>query len=126
MTNHALFFYELGLWAFSGVRILVAAFYALQDTQTPVKVAIVALVVNLILSLVLMGPLKHGGIALALSLASSLQFVLLFFLLRKKLYVRDLRPVVISALKCLLAAAVMGLGVYYFYDGWPMACGTGL
>ena len=37
MTNQALFFYTLGLWAFSGTRIMVAAFYALQDTKKPVK-----------------------------------------------------------------------------------------
>ena len=41
------------VWAFAGVRIVVAAFYALQDTRTPVMVAAIALVGNLVLSLVL-------------------------------------------------------------------------
>ena len=121
MTDRALFFYVLGLWAFSGIRVIVSAFYALQDTKTPVKVAFLAFAVNLFFSLVLMGPLKHGGIALALSLSSTIQFFLLIFLLKRKIQMDDLRPVLVSALKCALAAAVMGLGVFYFHSGWLTA-----
>jgi len=120
MTNYALVFYAAGLWAFSGIRVMVSGFYALQDTKTPVKVAVVAVVVNLVLSLSLafMTPLKHGGLALALSLASSIQFCLLVFFLKKKVYVGNLRPVLISALKCTFAAVVMGLVVYYSHARW--------
>ena len=84
MTNEALVFYAMGLWAFSGIRVMVSGFYALQDTKTPVKVAFVALLANLLFSLLLMGPLKHGGLALALSLASALQYGLLVFLFKQK------------------------------------------
>ncbi|MBL7205470.1 MAG: murein biosynthesis integral membrane protein MurJ [Desulfobacteraceae bacterium] len=118
MTNRALVFYALGLWAFSGIRVMVSAFYALQDTKTPVKVAVAALVANLILSLVLMGPLKHGGLALALSLASTLQFCLLVFFLKRKIQIGNLRPVLIFAIKCTLAASIMGLGVFYCHSKW--------
>ncbi len=121
MTAYALSYYTLGLWAFSGVRIMVSAFYALQDTKTPVKVAVVALVVNLTLSLALMGPLKHGGLALALSIASSVQFVLLIVFLKKKTSVLNLRPVLISVSKSVVAASLMGLGVYYFHYKWLIA-----
>ena len=95
---------------------MVSAFYALQDTKTPVKVAVVALVVNLTLSLALMGPLKHGGLALALSIASSVQFVLLIVFLKKKTSVLNLRPVLISVSRSVVAASLMGLGVYYFHS----------
>ena len=118
MTNRALVFYALGLCAFSGIRVMVSAFYALQDTRTPVKVAVVALVANVILSLVLMGPLKHGGLALALSLASSLQFCLLVFFLKRKIHTGTLRPVLAFALKCTLSAFLMGLGVFYCHFKW--------
>ena len=100
---------------------MVSAFYALQDTKTPVKVAVIALVVNLTLSLVLMGPLKHGGLALALSIASSVQFVLLIIFLKKKTSVLNLRPVLISVSRSVLAAALMGLGVYYSHSRWLTA-----
>ena len=118
MTNHGLFFYALGLWAFSGIRVIVSAFYALQDTKTPVKVAVVAVVANLILSLIFMGPLKHGGLAFALSLASSLQFCLLVFFLRRKIPVSNLGQVMVSAAKSAFSAIVMGLGVIYFHSRW--------
>ena len=44
MTAQALFFYSVGLWAFSGIRVMVSAFYALQDTRTPVKIAVATVV----------------------------------------------------------------------------------
>ena len=112
MTEQALFYYTLGLWAFSGIRIMVSAFYALQDTRTPVKVAVVALAVNLVLSLCLMGPLGHGGLALSLSVASSVQFALLIVLLKKKGAIIRFKPVLISSGKSAMAALGMSLGVY--------------
>ncbi len=129
MTNYALVFYAVGLWAFSGIRVMVSGFYALQDTKTPVTVAVVSVVANIALSLSLafMTPLKHGGLALALSLASSLQFCLLVFFLNKKIYIGDLRPVLVSALKSAFAAAVMGLVVYYSHTWWlKVDSGAGL
>ncbi|MFC1891467.1 murein biosynthesis integral membrane protein MurJ [Thermodesulfobacteriota bacterium] len=115
MTSYALIFYSVGLWAFSGTRIIVSAFYALQDTKTPVRIAFAAMVANIILSLLLMGPLKHGGLALALSLASSIQFCLLAFLIRRKLPTWELRPVFISMGKIVISSVVMGVAVKYLY-----------
>jgi len=118
MTNKALFFYSLGLLAFSGIRVMVSAFYALQDTKTPVKIAIVAVLANLAFSLAFMGPLKHAGLALALSLASLLQFCLLVFFLKRKIAMRNLGGVLVSAAKSALAAVVMGAGVYFVHSRW--------
>lgn len=123
MTAIALFFYSLGLWAFSANRVMVSAFYAFQDTKTPVKVAAVAMAANAIFSLLLMGPLKHGGLALALSLASTLQFVILVFILEKRKGIFDLKPVLRSVLKTLIASSVMALVVLYLHVHWLMADG---
>ncbi len=84
-TAQALFYYALGLWAFSAVRILLNFFYALQDTRTPVKAASISIVANIVLGLALMGPMGHGGLALATSLASMVNLVLLVLWLRRKL-----------------------------------------
>ncbi len=116
MTNKALFYYALGLWAVSGLRIVVPAFYALQDTKTPVKIAVVALFVNLIAGLSLMGPLKHGGIALALSMSASVQFCLLLFFLKRKIRLKKLRNVLFGFLKSAFASAIMGAGVLYLHS----------
>ena len=98
--------------------MVVSAFYALQDTQTPVKVACIALASNLAFSMILMTPLKHGGLALALSLASVLQLCLLVFLLKRKVKTLNLRSVLHSAAKSTLSAVVMGAGIYFIYGRW--------
>lgn len=113
MTANALFYYAIGLWAFSGVKIVVSAFYALQDTVTPVKVSVITFFSYIIFGVILMGPLKHGGLALALSLSSALNFTLLVFLLKRKLPEWKLSPISLSVLKVLLSAAVMGISVFY-------------
>jgi len=118
MTARALLCYSLGLWAFSGIRVMVSAFYALQDTRTPVKVAALSLVVNLGMSLLLMGPFKHGGLALALSIASTVQFGLLILFLRNRLQTLDLKGILFSIGRCLGASLCMGAGIYYVQRKW--------
>lgn len=118
MTHLGLMAYTGGLWAFSGTRMMVSAFYALQDTKTPVKVAVVALVLNGGLSLLLMGPLHHAGLALALSLASSIQFCLLIYLFVKKIGIGDLKPIGQTVLRCMAASIVMGVGVHVLHRHW--------
>ncbi|HEY4485565.1 MAG TPA: murein biosynthesis integral membrane protein MurJ, partial [Nitrospiria bacterium] len=71
-TAAALLAYSVGLPAFAGIRIVVAAFYSMQDTRTPVKIAAAAMAANVALSLLLMRPLAHGGLALATSLSAVL------------------------------------------------------
>jgi len=84
LTAQALLFYAVGLWAFSVIRIIVAAFYSLQDTRSPMKAAIVALIVNALCSVALMLPLKHGGIALATSIASAVNVGMLWVILKRR------------------------------------------
>jgi putative peptidoglycan lipid II flippase len=64
---------------------LVNSFYSLQDTLTPVKTAGASLVVNTILSVILMWPLKLGGLALATYIAGIFNFFLLFSILQKRI-----------------------------------------
>jgi putative peptidoglycan lipid II flippase len=84
LTAQALSYYALGLWSFSMVRIAVAAFFALQDARTPFRAATVCIAANLLLGLLLMGPLAHGGMALAASVASTLHLVILLLLLERR------------------------------------------
>ena len=121
MTYRALAFYSIGLWAFSGIRIMVSAFYALQDTKTPVIVASCALFLNLFFSLLFMGPMKHAGLALALSCASGIQFALLVVALRHKLPGVSFSGVMSCAFKSLLASAIMGGGLFVVQNKWGLA-----
>jgi putative peptidoglycan lipid II flippase len=118
MTAQALLFYSLGLWAFSASRVMLSAFYAFQDTKTPVQVATITMIANALLSLLLMGPLRHGGLALSLSLSSTLQLLLLVFILRRRGDLLDFKPMVSSAARSLAASAVMGLVLYDLNGRW--------
>jgi len=113
MTAQALLYYSIGLWAFAGLRVFVPAFYALQDTKTPVKVAVVAMIANIVFSLTLMGPLKHGGLALALSLASTLQLFMLIFLLRRRLGGIEGGEVIYSMAKSFMSSIIMSICIYF-------------
>jgi putative peptidoglycan lipid II flippase len=84
LTAWALLFYALGLPALAAARLLVQAFYALEDTATPVRAAAFALVANLALCFLLVGPLGQGGLALATSLAAYLQLAFLYFVFRRQ------------------------------------------
>jgi putative peptidoglycan lipid II flippase len=86
ITSQVMFYAALGLPFFGASRILVSAFYALQDTKTPVKTATVCLIVNVVLNAILMFPLKVGGIALASSIAGAVNCLLLWTALNKKLH----------------------------------------
>jgi putative peptidoglycan lipid II flippase len=77
--------YAIGLWAFGGVRIIVAAFYSLQDTKTPAVSAAVAVVANIVFSLLLMRPLGAAGLACATALAAMVNGGILVAVLNRRL-----------------------------------------
>jgi len=108
-TAQALLFYSFGIWAVVGVRVVTASFYSMQDTKTPVKVAVIALAANVIFSIILMKPLKHSGLALANALASGVNFSLLFFFLRRKLKKVDSKRIFCSFVKTIFASTIMGV-----------------
>lgn len=109
MVVFALQFYLLGLLAHSALEIIVRAFYAVQNTITPVAVGIAAMILNISLSLVLVRPLSFGGLALANSTATTVEMLLLLWLLRKRLGGIDSRSVGGTLLRSIGAAAVMAI-----------------
>lgn len=83
MTQHSVIAYSIGLPAFMLVKVLSSAFYAKQNIKTPVRIAIAALVFNMILNAVFIFPLAHAGLALATSLSSWFNVGLLMWMLRR-------------------------------------------
>lgn len=112
LTAYALLYYAVGLWAFSAVRIVVSTFYSLQDTKTPVRAAAISVCANILLGIILMGPLKHGGLALSTSLASMINLVLLVQALKVNLGALGLRNISRSAGKTVICSAAMGIVVW--------------
>jgi putative peptidoglycan lipid II flippase len=107
-TAVAVRWYAVGLWSVACVRVLVPAFYALEDTRTPVVTAALAFLANLLFVVLLIGPvtsppdswfgrtmtsatqafglvdMRHGGLALSTSLAATVNLVLLAALLSRR------------------------------------------
>lgn len=108
---YALRFYALGLVAHAVVEIVVRAFYALHDTATPVAVGVGAMALNILLSLALIGRLSYGGLALANSVATGLEMLLLLLLLGRKLQGLPVTELLFSGGRSLFAAAVMTGGI---------------
>ncbi|WP_285906017.1 murein biosynthesis integral membrane protein MurJ [Pseudodesulfovibrio pelocollis] len=109
-TAHALIAYSVGLPFIALARPLVAGFYALEDTRTPVRIAVLCLAANVILGLLLMRPMAHVGLALAVSLSSMLNCVLLHICLARK---REATLVPLAAsIKILILSLGVGLGAH--------------
>lgn len=77
MAAGSLMAYAAGLVGFVAVKVLAPGHYARQEQRAPVRCAVAALVVNLLLSLLLVQPLAHVGLALATSIAALVNAALL-------------------------------------------------
>ncbi len=83
MARQSLVAYASGLLAFILIKVLAPGYYSRQDTRTPVKIGIIAMVVNMGFNLALILPLQHAGLALATALSAYVNAGLLYRGLRK-------------------------------------------
>lgn len=109
MTATAFLYYGVGLPAFGLREVINVAYYAVQDTRTPVFFGIGCLLLNILLNLILVRSMAHGGLALATSLAACVYTVVTINLLYRKLKWRQGRELAAVFFKVVLAALVMGL-----------------
>jgi len=116
--------YTIGLFAYSGQKIMATGFYAAHDSKTPMKTAVISLVVNITFNLILMVPFREAGLALATSISGIIQFLQLVYYYPKKVGEFPAREVLLSFLRILVAGLLMGvvcrvsLGVFrHFYPG---------
>ncbi len=83
MSSQALIAFAAGLLGFILVKVLAPGFYARQDTKTPVRIGMIAMGVNIVLSVALVFVLQHTGLALAISVAAFVNAALLYRVLRR-------------------------------------------
>lgn len=107
MTAQALMAFALGLPGFILVKVLAPGYYARQDTATPARIAVKAFAANMLLSVLLVMPLKHVGLALAISLAALLNAGLLYRGLRREAIYDPQAGWGMLMLRVFLASAVM-------------------
>jgi putative peptidoglycan lipid II flippase len=118
----ALLFYGLGLVFHCLLEIVTRAYYAMHDTRTPVAIGGLAMILNIVFSLLFMrligdpndlviGP--FGGLALANTVATALEVILLLILIRPRVGGLEGGALVLSALRAGAASAVMGIGLWW-------------
>jgi len=113
-TAVPLIFFAVGLPGLAAVEILTRAFYALQDSRTPVVISVAQFILKIALSVILINAATFGvqwgmgALALSTSVASALEALVLFILLYQRIGGFDLRALLIFIGRALLAAAGMG------------------
>lgn len=126
----ALLWYTVGLVGHSLVEIISRAFYAMQDTKTPVIVGVGVMSLNIILSLLLgplflkIGWLAIGGLALANSIATGLESIVLLVIMRKRLKGLEGKKILQLVWKLVTTVLIMGLFLRWFVNGFGFGDGV--
>jgi len=114
MAGRSLMAYAAGLPAFILIKVLASAFFSRQDTRTPVRIAVIAMVANVIFNLALVIPLAHAGLALATSLSAYINAALLYRALRKSGFYHPVRVVNKLPARISVALLVMSAVLLWF------------
>lgn len=115
-SSYALMTYAAGLTGFIMVKVLAPGYYARQDTRTPVKIGVVAMLTNVVLCALLAWPLKHAGLALATSIAAFVNSSLLLRGLLQRGVYRPRPGWAPFALRIVVACTLMGVALWWAAD----------
>jgi putative peptidoglycan lipid II flippase len=124
-TAAVLAFYAIGLAGYAAIRILAPAFYALNDSRTPMMISLLSILINFVMNWALVGILKERGLALSTSVVALMNFALLYVIMRRKIGGIDGRRTAITVGKIALASAVMGVLCWVVSYGLGNAFGGG-
>ena len=117
LTARALLYYAIGLPALATVKLVVPAFYSTSDTKTPVIVASISLMINIILNIVFLEfffkRVQNGGPALATAIASFFDFFALFVIFRLRHGAMGTLEIFRSFGKISLCASIMGVACWF-------------
>jgi putative peptidoglycan lipid II flippase len=121
MTQRALIAYSVGLIGLIMVKVLAPGFYSRQDIKTPVKVALITLLMTQVMNLMFIGPLKHAGLSLSIGLAACLNAGLLYWQLRKKKMFQPQPgwlPFLVRLVIAVLFMSAVLIGMLYIMPDW--------
>lgn len=110
-TAQALIFFAIGLPFIAAVRVTTNAFFSIKDSRTPVLMANLAVVVNIGAALLLMMPMAHNGLALALSISALANFAFQLMAYHRKVGPVGLKLMTRSLLRIATATLVMAVTV---------------
>jgi putative peptidoglycan lipid II flippase len=123
LTSATLFTFMFGLAGHALIAVLARAFYARQDTRTPVTAGIIAVLVNTTLSLVLVGRLGLPGIGLAIAIGAWLEMTILLVLLARRVPELSIRPIFLVAIRAMLATIVASAVAFALRGGMAIVVG---
>lgn len=116
-TTSALLWFGPGMGAMAATQVLTRAYYALGDARTPLLTGLASIGLNVLASVLLMPIMAQGGLALANSIASLGNALLMYFYLRKHIHRRRGRDLLESLSKALAASLATGLVAWLTYRG---------
>ena len=111
-TSGALLFYCLGILGSGFVEVLNKAFYAKQDTKTPLLIGVIIISVNIVLSMILGNIMGVNGLALSAAITTIINALILLYMANKKQKGIISKEILLSFIKMFIAAIVMGIVVY--------------
>ncbi|OLB36830.1 MAG: murein biosynthesis integral membrane protein MurJ [Acidobacteria bacterium 13_2_20CM_57_17] len=127
LTARALLYYAVGLPALATVKLVVPAFYSTRDTKTPVIIASISLLINIILNIVFLETflykrVQNGGPALATALATFFDFFALFIIFRIRYGPMGTMGILRSFAKISICASLMGVACWFgnYYTGFAL------
>jgi putative peptidoglycan lipid II flippase len=112
LIGTSVLYYASAIWAFSVLQIVNRAYYALHDTVTPLVMAIVNILLNLIVEIPLLWWLGESAMAVGTLVSFVIQTVIMVLILDRKVGGLNLRQSIKPILKMVIATAVMGLACY--------------
>lgn len=110
-TVQAVGFFALSLFAQAIIPLLTRGFYAKHDSKTPFYIGFVSAAVNIILSVMLAPALGVVGLALAFSISTVLNFILLYIVLHHRLGSLDEKRILLATAKCTAAGIGMAISI---------------
>jgi putative peptidoglycan lipid II flippase len=113
MTRQALMAYSVGLTGLFLVKVLAPGFYARQNIRTPVRIAMLTLLLTQVMNAAFILPLKHAGLALAIGLGACVNAVLLYRALRAHDYYQPQPGWLSFCVKLALALAAMAAVLFF-------------
>ncbi|MCF6284363.1 MAG: murein biosynthesis integral membrane protein MurJ [Candidatus Hydrogenedentes bacterium] len=115
----ALFYSGMGLLSFTWVKVGIQGFFAIQDTRSPVIVATLSMLLNIVLNMALVGPMGFQGLALATTLSFTANFFGLYVLLSRRYGLLLSRTFLLGVGKVILATIVAGGALVLVRNGFP-------
>ena len=111
-TSGALLFYCLGILGSGFVEVLNKAFYAKQDTKTPLLIGVIIISINIVASMILGNIMGVNGLALSAAITTIINALILLYIANKKQKGIISKEILLSFIKMFIAAIVMGTVVY--------------